>query len=453
MAAATLPEHALIQRAGIGLAHFVLAVYPHADVIWIVCGPGNNGGDGLEAAIHLKSWGKQPVVTCTSTNANLPKDARHAYQKAVDAKVAFSAQGPDRYDVCVDAIFGCGPIRPFDATYSRLISHINSQTAPVIAVDIPTGIDADTGSAHSSFICADFTLSLLTLKPGLFTADGRDGCGEIWFNNLEVSDPTNFCAVLNPTPIRAPRLHATHKGTYGDVAIVGGASGMTGAAHLAATAALQGGAGRVFVVPLEAACPRFHESRPELMFRDFSDVQLKSMTVVAGCGGGSAVAKHMRTLLEQAERLVLDADALNAIAELPELQTKLRQRMIRTTVLTPHPLEAARLLGLQTAEIQNDRLKAARTLAEKFQSIVVLKGSGTIVAAPGETPRVNITGNALLATAGSGDVLAGLIGAKLARNNEAFTQTCQAVFEHGEISNTWPPSSALTALGLAKKLS
>jgi hydroxyethylthiazole kinase-like uncharacterized protein yjeF len=194
--------------------------------------------------------------------------------------------------------------------------------------------------------------------------------------------------------------------------------------------------------------------QPELMFRSLETMALDSMSVVCGCGGGADIADHLPRLLESAKELVLDADALNAIAQSAPLQALLcvRGQQQRTTVLTPHPLEAARLLACSAAEVQTNRLECARQLAQRFACTVVLKGSGTLIAQADQTPVINPTGNAKLATGGTGDVLAGLIGARLAQGLNGFDAACQAVYQHGQVADGWPPEQALTASRLAKAL-
>ncbi|MBK7000629.1 MAG: NAD(P)H-hydrate dehydratase [Rhodoferax sp.] len=459
-AAAELPPHTLMQRAGLAVARLALAVAPHARMIWVPCGPGNNGGDGFEAARHLKIWGKSPVVTCLGAAERLPADAAAAYAAAVQSGVTFADAVPAQYDLCMDALFGIGRLRAFDARCSEWIAQINTHTAPVIAVDVPSGLDADTGVAGPLHVKADVTVSLLTLKPGLFTADGRAACGDIWFDSLGVAEPIGACAELHAVAqiaTRAYGAHNTHKGSYGDVAVVGGQQGMAGAALLAARAALHGGAGRVLVGLLDGAPFPLDFCQPELMLRSLPDLDFTAMTVVAGCGGGGAIHAHMEKILAQSRQLVLDADALNAIACDASLQNGLRNRRDRrecVTVLTPHPLEAARLLGMDTVEIQANRLEAACELAQKFSCTVVLKGSGSVIAAPGKLPRINASGNARLATAGTGDVLAGLIGARLATGDEGFSAACDAVYLHGKAADNWPGSlsATLTAHTLALSL-
>jgi len=223
-----------------------------------------------------------------------------------------------------------------------------------------------------------------------------------------------------------------------------------GAAFMAASAALHGGAGRVFVSLLDPCDMAFQPMQPELMLRALGDLPDHALTLVCGCGGGERMLAVLPALLVKSHALVLDADALNAIAQDPSLQQLVRQRGDRfRTVLTPHPLEAARLLGTDTAQVQSDRLAAAQTLAEQFQCTVVLKGSGTITAAPHAIPIVNPTGNGRLATGGTGDVLAGMMGARLASGATAFDAASMAVWQHGHIADHWPAHRSLTAGALA----
>ncbi|MEJ7686347.1 MAG: NAD(P)H-hydrate dehydratase [Variovorax sp.] len=275
----------------------------------------------------------------------------------------------------------------------------------------------------------------------------------MWFDDLGIdARPQQPAARLAGVPQVLPRRHASHKGSYGDVAVIGGAPGMVGAALLAAQAALYAGAGRVFVAPLDAGVPMFDLERPELMFRLPQTLDVQAMTVVCGCGGGAVVSEVLPRVLRMARSLVLDADALNAVATDLALQRLLCERTAadRATVLTPHPLEAARLLGISTADVQADRLRAARLLVERFGAAVVLKGSGSVIAAKGETPVINMTGNARLATAGTGDVLAGMIGAALAAGEAQMTAACAAVWRHGELADRWPSDRPLTASALAR---
>jgi hydroxyethylthiazole kinase-like uncharacterized protein yjeF len=450
-AAAALPAHALMQRAGLAVARLALALAPHARTVWVACGPGNNGGDGFEAALHLKQWGKDPVVTWLGEEARAPEDARASLQRARAAGVAFAAEPPASHELAIDALLGIGGSRPAEGALRQHIERLNAGAAPVLAIDLPSGLNADTGQAPLA-VRAAHTLSLLALKPGLFTAQGRDAAGVVWLDDLQVAPSEAAAATLAGPALAAPRRHASHKGSYGDVAVIGGAAGMAGAALLCARAALHHGAGRVFAGFLDASAPAVDPQQPDLMVRAWDSLDLPAMTVACGCGGGAAVRLALPRALN-ARALVLDADALNAIAADPQLQALLQARGRRgaPTVLTPHPLEAARLLGSSTAAVQSDRLAAARELARRFGSVVVLKGSGSVIAAPDGTVRINPTGNARLAIAGTGDVLAGMVAARLANGEGALEAATGAVYQHGLAADRWPPQEPLTASVLASR--
>ena len=486
IAASTLPPHTLMQRAGLAVARLAMAISPHAQCIWLACGPGNNGGDGFEAATHLHKRGKRVVVTWTGAGKNgLPPDAEAARARALAAGVVFADESPPDFDFCIDALLGIGadldPARVGSARMLNWLQAMRDSTTPCLAVDIPSGLNADTGTANTTdamnamysgasyagiyWAKTIFTLSLITLKPGLFTCDGRDRAGEVWFDDLGVAvlETEPQCAwLLGADSLALPqRLHAHHKGSFGDIAILGGestaTSHMAGAALLAASSALHAGAGRVFVALLGGSSVTVNPAQPELMFRSPEALDLRSQVVVCGCGGGEAVKSVLPKVLSTATRLVLDADALNAVANDKSLQTLLQARAARgqATVLTPHPLEAARLLQTTAVQIQSDRLKAAAQLAELYQAVVVLKGSGSVIAAPGQTSRINSSGNALLATAGTGDVLAGMLGAAVANGLSAFDAACSAVFVHGRVADDWlktHPNEALTASRLAASI-
>ena len=472
-AAATLPAHPLMQRAGLAVARLARALAPHARTIWIACGPGNNGGDGLEAAMLLHREGVPVVVTWLGAPETAPADARQSWQRAQDAGVAFSHHAPHPLgpqDLCIDALLGIG-LAPGDQRpppserLAAVLTALHHSPAPVLCVDIPSGLQADTGQYAPGFAPADappaqrHTLSLLTLKPGLFTGAGRDAAGTVWWDDLAVPCSSEAASAwLSAPPATTTRLHASHKGSYGDVAVIGGEGlatrglGMTGAALLAARAALHHGAGRVLVALLGDHRLDTDPQQPELMLRLVDALRLEQLTVVCGCGGGEAVRAVLPRVLAQAPRLVLDADALNAVADTPSLAQPLAERAQRghTTVLTPHPLEAARLLGSSREAVQADRLAAAQALADRWGCVVLLKGSGSVIAAPGAAPRINPTGNARLATAGTGDVLAGLVGARLATGQAAAQAAADAAFVHGQAADLAPGSGPLLAGALAK---
>ncbi|HKX93518.1 MAG TPA: NAD(P)H-hydrate dehydratase [Methylibium sp.] len=449
---ATLPDHALMARAGVAVARLALAVAPAARRAWIAAGPGNNGGDGLEAAIHLQAAGKEVVVSLMSPTTPRPADAALALARAQAAGVRLTDAPTPAWaltgdDVAIDALLGIGVSRPPGGWLLDAVDSLHATQAGVLAVDLPSGLDADHGRCIDArhTVRADWTLALLTLKPGLFTADGRDHAGAVWFDDLGVApdaEPAE-ARLLSALPCDWPsRFHAQHKGSFGDLWIVGGAAGMTGAAVLAARAGLAAGAGRVYLVGL--APDRPEAVSPELMQRPTSALAsrtqpLEQATLVCGCGGGTSVAQYLPAVIGRASRLLLDADALNALAGDPRLAQLLRARHERgrPTVLTPHPLEAARLLGCTADAVQADRLGAARTLAARFGAMVVLKGSGSVIASPDGVCRINASGNAALASAGTGDVLAGWIGGLWAQGLDAATAAALGVFSHGAAADQW----------------
>lgn len=452
-AAGGLSPHTLMQRAGLAVAKLALALAPHSKHMWVACGPGNNGGDGFEAALHLHRWGKQVSVSCAGDETRMPADARASLHRARDAGVALVAQAPVRFDLAIDALLGLGAARPLEGVMRAWADRMNACGMPVLAIDIPSGLGSDSGTGES--VTATHTLSLLTLKPGLFTARGRDASGEVWLDDLGVDACTHEPSGWLAGPgARVQRPHASHKGTWGDVAVIGGAPGMAGAALLAATAALHAGAGRVLVGSLDERAPGLDASQPDLMMRAWDSLDLTKMAVACGCGGGEVVRAALPRVISTARALVLDADALNAIAADPQLQAQVqaRGRRQRPTVLTPHPLEAARLLDRSAQDVQADRIAAARELVRRFGCTVVLKGSGTIVCAPDRVPHLNPTGNGRLATAGTGDVLAGFIAARIASHGDVFEATAGAVFDHGRVADEWPAAMALTASALARAL-
>jgi ADP-dependent NAD(P)H-hydrate dehydratase / NAD(P)H-hydrate epimerase len=281
---ALLP-HTLMQRAGLAVAKLACTIAPHARVIWLACGPGNNGGDGLEAAMHLRMLGREPIVTWLGNEKSCPPDALASFERAREAGVLFDDVPPAQWDLAVDALLGLGASRAPSELMRQWLEAMAQSEAPVLQVDLPSGLDGDTGcwledqlsadtinsiapraysmQAIGTFSSKKHTLSLLTCKPGLFTAHGRDACGELWFDDLGVAhgdaSPTAWLSGADAMAL-PPRLHASHKGSYGDVAVIGGASGMQGAALLAARAALLSGAGRVCLWACWAAAWRLIRS-------------------------------------------------------------------------------------------------------------------------------------------------------------------------------------------------
>ncbi len=450
---AALPEHTLMQRAGRATARLALAIAPHARRVWIAAGPGNNGGDGLEAALHLAQRGVSVRVGLFADAARLPADVQRSLARAVAAGVAIESTLPDDdvlrdADLVIVALLGLGASRAPDGRLAAAVERLNSHAGPRLAIDLPSGLHAQTGSPlGAGSVQATHTLALLTLKPGLFTGAARDFAGEVWFDDLDVAQPPGAPdAWLAGAPQWRVRGHVLHKGSFGDLAIVGGAAGMAGAALLAARAGLAAGAGRVLVLPLAAESPGFDAVHPELIFRPGLLIEraqsMRIACIVCGCGGGSAVRAVLPQVLALPARLVLDADALNAVAADTALQSLLVARASRghATVLTPHPLEAARLLGIDTREVQADRLRAAERLAQRWHCTVLLKGSGSVVATPGRVKTINPTGNAALASAGTGDVLAGWLGGHWAGRpaDEGHDVAIEAAWLHGAAAPSAP---------------
>lgn len=461
---ASTAEHALMARAGLAVARLAIAVAPHARHVAVLAGPGNNGGDGLVAARHLHAAGRRVRVVHLADGARLPSDAAWALGEAQAAGVPIDGEMALTVDdeLIIDALLGLGISRPPEGGIAAAITAANAHPAPALAVDIPSGLDGDRGVAiGDAAIHSTWTLALLTLKPGLFTAQGRDHAGDVWLDRLaaDTDHPPSAMlapALTSPCGDRQPRRHAQHKGSFGDVFVVGGSHGMQGALWLAARAALAAGSGRVYASGLAADAGGYDAASPELMFRreawSMPPGELGRATVVCGCGGGNAVGAALPPLLAHAACLVIDADALNAIAADRQLAAQLEARGRRgaPTVLTPHPLEAARLLESDTARVQRDRLAAAASLAGRFGAVVVLKGSGTVIARPGEPPWINATGNALLATAGTGDVLAGWIGGHAAAlgvvtkgSGAAWDASRHAAWLHGRAADRHAEHSRL----------
>lgn len=419
----------LMARAGLAVARLALALGRPEGTFWVLCGPGNNGGDGLVAARWLHRQGHAVRVILAGSPEQLPADARHAFIDAQAAGVPFTEALPPhplRARAVIDALLGLGQTRPLEGRLAELARWCNEQGGPVLSVDLPSGMNGDTGQpTGEATVRAQATLSLLTLKPGLFTGQGRDLAGALWWDDLGAhphQEPAPATAWItgeeDARSLWPPRRHAQHKGSFGDLWVLAGARGMTGAALLAGRAGLAGGAGRVYVSLLDEHPPLDCDPvHPELMFRHPGAWQapdvLESATVVCGCGGGDAIRLLLPEVLARARRLVLDADGLNAVAADDGLQDTLRARADRglVTVLTPHPLEAARLAGCSSSAIQADRIAHARALAAQLRAVVLLKGSGTVVATPTGSCWINPTGHGGLACPGSGDILAGWLGA------------------------------------------
>jgi len=445
-ALAAVAPGTLMARAGEAAARLALAMLGSVvrRRILALAGPGNNGGDALVAAHLLSQMGADVyVMPLFAENAAHPADAQQALAQCRAGRTQFIAPDPnrcanDRWDLVIDGLFGIGLRRNLDERTRALVRAANALPCPRLALDVPSGLDADTGIVVDEQGCAFIatrTLTFLADKPGLHTGLGRDHAGEVTVADLDVAPALLPPAQLHRSGVAAfrsalrQRRHGTHKGSHGDVIVVGGAAGMTGGAILAARAALYAGAGRVHAA-LIAPGPAYDSLHPELMLRSADEVAFKDSVIVAGPGMGRSSQALLAKVLDAPNPAVLDADALNMLAVEPALKQRLAQRE-GATLITPHPLEAARLLQQTTTDIQRNRVAAARELTRRFNCIAVLKGSGSVIAAPDGAAMINPTGNPALATAGSGDVLSGICGALLAQGFPCWQAALAAVWLHG----------------------
>lgn len=442
---ADLAPGTLMRRAGKAAADYAFELLgeDRSQPVLILAGPGNNGGDALEMAANLAEAGVDATVLHLPGSAEASSETAAAYERARSGTVGWIDMLPPgaQWGLVVDGLFGIGLSRPIEEPYRELVAGLDAVRCPILALDVPSGLDADSGAVVGGqdgvAVHATHTLTFLGDKPGLHTADGRDHAGEVRVDMLGVEAAKLPLAGARLSSIGvfarhlAARRHNTHKGSFGDVAIVGGAHGMAGAPVLAARGALYAGAGRVYVAALDKP-PGYDSHQPEIMFRLAEDFEFDKRTLVIGPGmGGSANAMRLLAkALDSDSPLVIDADALNLIGASPDLQSRLAQRSA-PAVLTPHPLEGARLLGMTTGVVQADRLESAREMALRMNATVILKGSGSVIARPDGEVLVNPTGNAGLATAGSGDVLAGICGALLAQGWPAWEAAAAAAWIHG----------------------
>ncbi|TYT25164.1 NAD(P)H-hydrate dehydratase [Luteimonas viscosa] len=446
MAARLGDGFALMARAGQAAWRELLAHWPDVQRIVVVCGPGNNGGDGYELCRLAHQSGRDARVLRIEAHAprsELAQRACEAYREAGGRIKAFS-DGFGRAQLVVDALFGIGLSREPDADAARVIDAINASGLPVFSLDVPSGLDADRGSAPGRVVHATHTLQLLAPHAGLYTGAAARSAGSLALSTLEADEALAGAPVaayrLDPDDLRgwiAPRVRDAHKGDSGHVLCIGGDTGKGGAAILAAEAALRCGAGLVSVATRPVHVPALLARRPEAMAHGVDaggslEPLLAQADVIAlgpGLGQGEWGAALYEQALAASTPLVLDADALNLLAQ--------RTRVLPAgTILTPHPGEAARLLGFTAAEVQANRFAAARLLAEMFGCVVVLKGAGTLVAAPEQVPRVIAAGNPGMAVGGMGDLLTGCIAALRAQDFPAFESACCGALLHAVAGDT-----------------
>ena len=441
-AAAPSPPQ-LMEKAGLAAAEIARDVSGGTGKpVLVLAGPGNNGGDAFVLARHLRQWYFKVSVVFAGDESRLSADASRALRawRAAGGSIVEVLPKAQDWGLVVDGIFGIGLEREVTGRHAEWIAAINGVGVPILAVDVPSGLHSDTGRVMGCAVRASHTVTFIALKPGLLTLDGPDHCGDIHLRALELDAqklrPGRGFLIGHEVldGVLQPRVRNSHKGDYGSVGIIGGDHGMVGAALLAARAALKLGTGRVYIGTLVRNELLVDAQQPELMIRSADEVlklgHLSCLAIGPGLGQMPDAAFYLGVALESPLPLVLDADALNLVAAGTRLAETLRARSA-PSLLTPHPAEAARLLGTSIREVQNDRVGAAIRLADTFDSLVVLKGAGSICAAPKESWHINTSGNPGMASAGMGDVLTGMIAALLSQGAEPKTALLAAVYLHG----------------------
>lgn len=442
-------HQALMEQAGQAAADLAMRLQPDKTrPVVILAGPGNNGGDAFVVARHLHTQGYRVYLVFSSDPETLPTDAAQAWKKLRSTGLGWKKSLADlpasiRWGLIIDGLFGIGLTRAPEGIYAQWIAQANAwqqhDNCPLLALDCPSGLNADTGCRPGTCISATHTITFIRGKPGLWTADGPDYCGEIHLATLGIGEDseTPFDGRRLTTADFAerlkPRRRNSHKGSFGGVGILGGARSMTGAALLAGRAALKLGAGRVYLGFLDPDGPNVDLQQPELMIRRIDTLfqaDLQALVCGPGLGKSSEAAQFVEQALKCPLPLVLDADALNILAVDGRLEGNLYNR-VAPAILTPHPAEAGRLLGCSIREIQQDRVHAACEMAQRFACPVALKGCGTIIATADGRWWINTTGNPGMATAGMGDVLSGLTGTLLSQNWPADQALLAAVHLHG----------------------
>jgi hydroxyethylthiazole kinase-like uncharacterized protein yjeF len=436
-----IPSYTLMTRAGEAALGALRSCWPSAQRIAVVCGPGNNGGDGYVLARLAREQRLEVVAIGLHEPARLQGDARRAHDDFLAAGGtvgSWHANCLRGADVVVDAIFGVGLSRPVAGVAAEAIAAINACAAHVFALDIPSGLHADSGEILGVAVRAERTLTFLGLKLGFYLGEGPNCVGIVMLDGLELppqelAHADAAAALINEAAIAEllPRRSRTaHKGQQGSVLVIGGNVGMAGAARMAGEAALRAGAGLVTVATRSENVAAIVGARPELMCRGVTRAEdltgLIAHADVIALGPGLGQDDWARTMFETAlgsdRRAVVDADALNLLAQSPRANAH--------WILTPHPGEAARLLGKTSAEVQRDRLGAARAIAVRFGGVVVLKGAGTLVVSDEGLPAICDRGNPGMASAGMGDVLTGVIAGILAQRAELSAAARVGVLVH-----------------------
>ncbi|WP_455206548.1 NAD(P)H-hydrate dehydratase [Kaarinaea lacus] len=439
-----IPGIQLMEHAGAATFRALRQRWPRAQHIGVFCGAGNNGGDGFVIARLAHEHGLTATVYLLADAERLKGDAKHAYEKLQSAAVPvrhFDGLIGAPCDVIVDALLGTGLSGAVKEQWKSAIDAMNyakSGGCPIVAVDIPSGLHADTGCVLGTAVHADLTVTFIGLKQGLFTGQGPDYCGELLFDYLGVDEQiynqvdasAQRITHEDVSNLLPPRKRCAHKGSHGHVLVIGGNSGMLGAVRMAAEAALRAGAGLVSVATRPEHVAGIVSGRPEIMCHGVNNKdQLKPLLKQASCiaigpglGQDHWAQELLSAVLETATPLVLDADALNLLALEP---------LVRSNwVLTPHPGEAGRLLQMSVAQIQQDRFAAVSNLQSRYGGIVILKGCGTLVCDQDRGIALCDAGNPGMAVAGMGDVLTGVLAGCIAQSNQLNTSARAAVYLH-----------------------
>jgi NAD(P)H-hydrate epimerase len=441
--AAGVPGYALMQRAGTAALQTLRVRWPEARKVAVVCGTGNNGGDGLVLARLARQAGLAVDVHLIGDTTALHSEAREAFDALRAAGLEAHAFVPALLrdaDVVVDALLGIGVRAPLRPDWRAAIDAMNDCGRPVFAIDIPSGLEPDTGESLPA-VRATATLAFIGIKAGMVMGEGPAHCGEVEFDALGIAPPPEMQPLLERitaesiTAALTKRARHSHKSMFGRVLVVGGGVGMPGAVRLAAEAALRVGAGLVHVASLPEHLVTIVGARPELMFyairapEDLAAMVQAADVIAIGPGLGRGVwAEEVLTAVFAAttpeQKLVVDADALNIIG------SGIGPQHADHWILTPHPGEAARLLGRTTQSIQGARLQALHDLYATRGGVVVLKGAGTLVGCAGAVPRLCEFGNPGMAVPGMGDVLTGAIAGILAQGAAPFDAACAGVLIH-----------------------
>ncbi len=434
----------LIERAGIASARWVADKFNSKQRILVMVGRGNNGSDGIATALELSKLGyKVDTVRVFKDNS----DVNNGWVNKLSAYKKLLVKLPtdlNKYDLIIDAIYGIGLTHELDVETAKIIQKINLANSFILSLDAPSGLNPFSGRVQGEVVYADATLTFISDKPGLHTGDGLDCSGDVHVIDLVSSSefelPSslhniqfNTLSNINYEPLLRMKFN-TNKGSYGTVAILGGNKGMHGALYLAGRAALLSGAGKVVLGALDSD---FHLdfSMPELMSQSPKEIvkNLQAYDAIAigpGLGQDKKSIQILNKLLDQIEdsKLLVDADALNLIAADHDLKLKFRE--VRYKIITPHPGEAARILGVTVNEIQDDRFVSVADLVDKLNSVTILKGAGSLIQHENNI-YINTTGNPSLANAGQGDTLTGIIVGFLAQGMDLIDATRMAVFIHG----------------------